>query len=395
MENKSQSNIVNNNPKEFNILNIKRSNSISNINSKPKLNKIDYKNESPLIQSKNNSDINNNKNSRKKIFFKKLLFNPISSDYRNKLKLLSQVTPISKSINQFYSKKEIFEFTKKNFFQDIIDNNSNSVKHRNKKHLEPILKNLSDINITGKRSNLNIIELSNNYKSQNVINEKNITKENQEKLNTNTSQHLIDYKKGLKNILNPKNHKLKKYQTKPHYIHNFLFKTPKGQGIIKNKEKNNENEIYPKFEYISYFGITHKLITKLTSPKYNSEVKSCSDLDKKYLKYKIQLETPELFDYANPNDFRNKKYLEKIQKEIKIRKSFEQELNKKNEELNNIREKSKKSFSKVYDSKFRSFAKKIEDAFVKRKIINTKLANLIDIDKKIYEKDFDSMKSNK
>ena len=118
-------------------------------------------------------------------------------------------------------------------------------------------------------------------------------------------------------------------------------------------------------------------------------------MDKKYLKYKIQLETPELFDYANPNDFRNKKYLEKIQKEIKIRKSFEQELNKKNEELNNIREKSKKSFSKVYDSKFRSFAKKIEDAFVKRKIINTKLANLIDIDKKIYEKDFDSMKSNK
>lgn len=164
---------------------------------------------------------------------------------------------------------------------------------------------------------------------------------------------------------------------------------------MKNKEKDNENEIYPKFEYVSYFGITHKLITKLTSPKYNSEVKSSSDLDKKYLKSKIQLETPEIFDYSNPNDYRNKKYLEKIQKEKKIKKSFEQELNEKNEELNNVREKSKKSFSKIYDIKFRNFARKVENAFVKQKIINTKLTNLVDIDRKIYEKDFDSMKSNK
>ena len=393
MENKSHSNLVNNNPKEYNILNIKRSNSLSNTKSKPELKIVDYNNELPLIQSKMNSDINNNEKSTKKVFFKKLLFNPISSDYRNKLKLLSQVTPISKNINKFYSKKEIFEFTKKHFFQDIIDNNNTTVKNRNKKNLKPILKNLSDINITEKRRNLNIVELSNNYKSQNVTNEKIQTKENQEKININTSHHLIDYKKSIKKILNPKNHKLKKFQTKPQYIHNFLYKTP--QIIMKNKEKDNENEIYPKFEYISYFGITHKLITKLTSPKHNSELKSSSDIDKKYLKYKIQLETPEVFDYSNPNDYRNKKYLEKIQKEKKIKKSFEQELIEKNEELNNVREQSKKSFSKIYDIKFRNLARQVENAFAKQKIINTKLTNLVDIDRKIYEKDFDSMKLNK
>ena len=167
---------------------------------------------------------------------------------------------------------------------------------------------------------------------------------------------------------------------------------------MKNEEKNKENEIHPKYEYISYFGTTQKLVTRLTSPKYISEVKTSSkknDFQNNYLKYKIQLETPEVFDYRNLNDFRNKKYLEKIQKEKKMEKSLEQELKEKNERMNDFKEKSKESFSKIFESNIRNFEKKVENALKKRNIIDNKLTNLFDVSRKIYEKAFETIKMDK
>ena len=204
-----------------------KSNSIANLKSILKLN--DYNNsfnELPLINSKN-INVTLNKKPKQKLSFKKLIFNPISYVYQNKIKLLSQVSPFAKDINKFYSMKEINEFTTRKFFiknyhRTINGDNNNNKTTRNKKHLKFIPRNNSDVHIIKNRPSLNIIDLSNNYAIKENNKNKTSKLETKSKIDFTTNRHLIDYKKSLMEIYNPKNFKEKNFQRKVNFIHNFL-----------------------------------------------------------------------------------------------------------------------------------------------------------------------------
>ena len=359
-----------------------KNNSIPNLKSNLKLN--DYYNsfnELPVINSKNiNATLN--KKPKQKLTFKKLIFNPISYVYQNKIKLLSQVSPIAQNINKYYSIKEINDFTRrkffiKNFHRTINDNNNTTT--RNKKNLNLLPRNNSDINIIKNRPSLNIIDLSNNYSLKENNANRTPKLETKSKISFSTNRHLIDYKKSLMEIYNPKNFKEKDYQHKVNFIHNFLYKTP--ENIIKSEEKNSE-EIIPKYEYISYFGIMNKIITKFTSNKYNNHDEN--NFQNKYLKLKVQLKSSDFADYENIDDYRNKKYIKEIQqkKRIKLKEKYKLEKLKK-----------EKKETDVYKERSRNFSELVNGALEQRKEITDKLENLIDIDKKIYEKDFENIKS--
>jgi beta-N-acetylglucosaminidase len=98
-------------------------------------------------------------------------------------------------------------------------------------------------------------------------------------------------------------------------------------------------------------------------------------------------------NYKNNDDLRNKKYIEQIQKKINIEKAMNkinQEIKK--DETNILNEQRKKRFKKIMERKNNNFLSLVKDAFNEHNKINKKLSNLIEIDKKTYENDFNSMK---
>ena len=89
---------MNNKNKDYKLI---KNNSIPNLKNNLKLN--DYYNafnELPIINSKN-INVTLHKKPKQKLSFKKLIFNPISYVYQNKIKLLSQVSPIAKNLNTY------------------------------------------------------------------------------------------------------------------------------------------------------------------------------------------------------------------------------------------------------------------------------------------------------
>ena len=386
MDNKNQQKTEINSSNTLNINPIlKKNKSIKNLLSNLKLKKLNNNYELPFIHSKIKID----KHDKSKTKLNKLSLNFVSYDYKNKLKLLSQITPLTKKIKKYYSTKEIQEFNKKYSFpmnyHGTMDNNISSSSSRNRKSLNLITRNSSDIN---DKSNLGIIDLSNalTIKEDTKISYRKI--ENKEKMSSQNCQRFINLKKGLEKILNPKGFKSKKYEGKKQLVHNYLFKTSlKNDDIMKNEDKNSD-EIFPKFEYVNYFGTTQKLITRLTSNnKNNSEEKNY--FNNNYLKLKLKLKSPDLIDYDNFDDYRNKKYIEQIQKKIKNKKKLEQEIIDDNKEFfKNLKEQVKINYEKLVENNKRSFDKYIYGALVEKNIIDNKLDNLIEIDKKIYENDF-------
>ena len=386
MDNKNQQKTEINSSNTLNINPIlKKNKSIKNLLSNLKLKKLNNNYELPFIHSKIKID----KHDKSKTKLNKLSLNFVSYDYKNKLKLLSQITPLTKKIKKYYSTKEIQEFNKKYSFpmnyHGTMDNNISSSSSRNRKSLNLITRNSSDIN---DKSNLGIIDLSNalTIKEDTKISYRKI--ENKEKMSSQNCQRFINLKKGLEKILNPKSFKSKKYEGKKQLVHNYLFKTSlKNDDIMKNEDKNSD-EIFPKFEYVNYFGTTQKLITRLTSNnKNNSEEKNY--FNNNYLKLKLKLKSPDLIDYDNFDDYRNKKYIEQIQKKIKNKKKLEQEIIDDNKEFfKNLKEQVKINYEKLVENNKRSFDKYIYGALVEKNIIDNKLDNLIEIDKKIYENDF-------
>ena len=386
MNNKNQQKTEINSSNTLNINPIlKKNKSIKNFLSNLKLNKLNNNYELPFIHSKIKID----KHGKSRTKLNKLSLNFISNDYKNRLKLLSKLSPLTKKIKKYYSKKEIQEFNKKYSspinYHGTMDNNISSSRNRNRKSLNLITRNSSDIN---DKSNLGIIDLSNalTMKEETKISYRKI--ENKEKMSLPNSQRFINLKKGLEKILNPKHFKSKKYEFKKQLVHNYLFKTSsKNDDIMKNEDKN-MNDIFPKFEYVNYFGTTQKLITRLTSNnKNNSEEKN--NYNNNYLKLKLKLKSPDLIDYENFDDYRNKKYIEQIQKKIKNKKKLEQEIIDDNKEFfKNLKEKVKINYEKFVEINKRSFDKYIYGALVEKNIIDNKLDNLIEIDKKLYENDF-------
>lgn len=368
-----------------NITNILSKNkSISNLKSKFDL---EYYSELPLINSKNINCLMK-KNPRKKLYLKKLVFNPISYVYQKKIKLLSQVSPIAKNINKNYSIKEIAEFTKRKFFiknyHKTID--ADSIKSRNKNISKIINKNNSDISINKKnRPSLNIIDLSNNYSSKKNIDNNKVTKLEKKSINF-TNRYLIDFKKSLLEIYNPKNHKEKMFQNNIRYVHNFLNKIPKNNPKLTEKDS---KEIFPKYEYISYFGVDNKIITKLTSSKYDTEDEK---KDNNFLKLNIESRVPPDFaNYENIDDYRNKNYIKQIQ--LKKKKK----INNKglNSNIISLSKRSRKGYEVVFKEKNKSFEELVNNAFEQRNDITKQLANLINEDKKVYERQFELIKSEK
>ena len=90
-------------------------------------------------------------------------------------------------------------------------------------------------------------------------------------------------------------------------------------------------------------------------------------------------------NYKNNDDLRNKKYIEQIQKKINIEKA----MNKINHE---IKKDEINRFIKIMERKNNNFMSLVKDAFNEHNKINKKLSNLVEIDKKTYENDFNSMK---
>ena len=368
--------------------------SLTKKNSSPELNKIEYCNEFPFIKSKKSFEIKQKSN--KKPILKNILFNPLSYIYQKRIKLLSQITPISNNINKFYSLKEIKSFTKrqnypKNSSQTMAD--CISLKSRNKKKIKLIKRNISDANIINKkRPFLSIIDLTNNYDTKEDDINKNKKSEKKSKIIFNNNHHYIlnKFQKNLLEKYNPLNYKTRKYQINPKFVHDFLYNK-------KQNEINDTNEINSKYEYeyINYFGITHKLITKLTSSNINPEEKitytnNKNNCDNNYVKIKIK---SNLMNYKNNDDLRNKKYIEQIQKKINIEKAMNkinQEIKK--DEINILNEKRKKRFKKIMERKNNNFMSLVKNAFNEHNKINKKLSNLVEIDKKTYEKDFNSIK---
>ena len=386
MDNKNQQKTEINSSNTLNINPIlKKNKSIKNLLSNLKLKKLNNNYELPFIHSKIKID----KHDKSKTKLNKLSLNFVSYDYKNKLKLLSQITPLTKKIKKYYSTKEIQEFNKKYSFpmnyHGTMDNNISSSSSRNRKSLNLITRNSSDIN---DKSNLGIIDLSNALTIKEDTKSSYRKIENKEKMSSQNCQRFINLKKGLEKILNPKGFKSKKYEGKKQLVHNYLFKTSlKNDDIMKNEDKNSD-EIFPKFEYVNYFGTTQKLITRLTSNnKNNSEEKNY--FNNNYLKLKLKLKSPDLIDYDNFDDYRNKKYIEQIQKKIKNKKKLEQEIIDDNKEFfKNLKEQVKINYEKLVENNKRSFDKYIYGALVEKNIIDNKLDNLIEIDKKIYENDF-------
>ena len=313
--------------------------SLTKKNSSPELNKIEYCNEFPFIKSKKSFEIKQKSN--KKPILKNILFNPLSYIYQKRLKLLSQITPISNNLNKL-----------------------------------PFL---------------NIIDLTNNYDTKEDDINKIQKSEKKSKIIFNNNHHILNkFQKNLLEKYNPLNYKTRKYQINPKFVHDFLYNK-------KQNEINDTNEINSKYEYeyINYFGITHKLITKLTSSNINSEEKitytnNKNNCENNYVKIKIK---SNLIDYENNDDLRNKKYIEQIQKKINIEKAMNkinQEIKK--DEINILNEQRKKRFKKIMERKNNNFIKLVKDAFNDQNKINKKLSDLVEIDKKTYENDFNSMK---
>ena len=159
MDNKNQQKTEINSSNTLNINPIlKKNKSIKNLLSNLKLKKLNNNYELPFIHSKIKID----KHDKSKTKLNKLSLNFVSYDYKNRLKLLSQITPLTKKIKKYYSTKEIQEFNKKYSFpmnyHGTMDNNISSSRSRNRKSLNLITRNSSDIN---DKSNLGIIDLSN------------------------------------------------------------------------------------------------------------------------------------------------------------------------------------------------------------------------------------------
>ena len=369
MENKNKHNISTN-----------KNNSISISESCEKNN-----NELPII----NSNIVKKK-PKQKVFYKKIIFNPISYDYQNKIKLLSQVKSIAKTLNKHYSMKEINEFANRKYliknYQRNTDNNNNSNSKRKeiKKHL--ISRNISEVNIKRERPNLNIINLTKNCQTK-ENNKPNLKKsENKSKIFSKTNRIIIDFRNCLKAVYDPKKHEDKKYQNNKDFIHNYLYKMTNDE--TKTENKKDTKEFLPKFEYISYSGTTNKVITKLTEKNYEPKE------EKKLKLIKIKFKSPYLINYENEDDYRNKKYIKIL--EYKRKKTRDNEnkpiLYKETKKLNEL---NKKGLNEVRKIKNKSFHELVNNVFEQKDKITYKLTNLINFDKKLYEKDFEAINSIK
>ena len=393
MDNKNKSKTTINSLNSLNSITInpylKKNKSIRNLHSFLNLNKLNsnYNYELPFINSK--IKIKNNDKSLTKL--KKLSFNFISYDYKNRLKLLSQLIPLKQKIRKNYSKQEINEFNKqvsspKNRHR-TMDTDISSKKSRNKKNSIILSRNFSDIY---NKSSSGIIDLSSAFLTKEVTNNSNTKNENKEKMGLPKSQRFIDLKKELEKILNPMRFKDKKYESKKHFVHNYFFKSTSLNNDIAKKEDKNVKDIFPKYEYVNYFGITQKLITRLTSDnKNNSEEKNNNN--SKYIKLQIKLKSPDLLDYQNFDDYRNKKYIQKIEKNIKNKRKLDQEINDEHKEfIKNLKEQTKKNYIKIAEKNIRFFDKYINGALVEKNFIDNKLNKLIEIDKKAFGDYFDN-----
>ena len=388
------------------------------------------KNDLPSIKLKNQS---NNCNIKKRnLFIKKLVFNPITYDKKQKMKkpLISpfSFSPLSKIKN--YSSGELKPLSKRKLkplnlkrssLEDKIERYSSS---RNlSQNLRQFSTNISSDNVKVNKSENNI---DNNNKSINkgikfkklnlklidfltkyrFRGHKDITLKNKYKFKFN-NKHIQEFKKSILDLYNKKDNIKRKYLNNANFIHSFLFNidrtinphqdslsAPSKKPNINISNKIIINVIKPKYEYVDYFGKENKIITRLTSnlTKFNTYDKYEEDINN--LKLNKQLRVPKLMALKDSEEYKNKNYIKILEKKKKKEKMIEKEIIEQNKNMNKAIEISKKGYDKLKDKKMKNFSGLIKNTIQEHENVIKELDNIIEGDKKQYVNDFNGINVN-
>lgn len=382
--------------------------------------------ELPLIEQRNK-----NKNKIKKhCSFKKIVFNPISSKFQKKLKesVLSPISPLSKNKN--YSSIEMKQFSKRklrplNLNRIYPENkyNSNS-SHKNLKNMSAniISYNKNNIDddknnlIKGQKShNLSLINLLMKYKCKKC----NDTKDECKCKYIANNKHIQEFKKSILELYNKVGKNQKRYLNNINFVHFFLYNNvylnseyfPNKKNISKSFDKNshedinkninmnNDEEFEPKFEYIDYFGIPNKIITKLTtSYKNDNNNKKKSDAcklndNRKNNEFKHNLvfhkniRNLKLMALKDTDEYKNRNYIKILQKRKTNEKVLDEEKLKQIGQANMI-ELSKKGYDKLKTDKIRNFSYLINNTIKEHNFVTKQLNEIIELNKQNYIKEY-------
>ena len=255
--------------------------------------------------------------------------------------------------------------------------------------------------------NIKIIDFLSKYNLRE--NKDNLAEKNKYKYIYNC-KHIQEFKKSILELYNRIEDTKRKYLDKENFIHYFLFNIDKeipqykksNSGVNKKSNSNisydyNINEIKPKYEYIDYFGKENKIITKLTTniSKNDIDEKINDDKNNVNLKLNNQLRVPKLIALKDFEDYKNKNYIKILQnKKLNEKMIEEQQKIKQKKIMSNSIKISKKGFEKMRNNKINGFSGLIDNVMEQHNSVMKKLNDIIEIDRKQYEKDFNEVKFN-
>ena len=377
--------------------------------------------ELPSINRKNQS--NNCQINKKNLFIKKLVFNPISYEYKNKIKksLFSPVpySPIKKNRN--YSSIDLKPLPIRQLQPLNLNRSSSEIKLDKKPSMQNISQNrgqvstniISDNNkedynrsidndIKYKKMNIKIIDFLTKYNLRG--NKDNALEKNKYKYIYN-SKHIQEFKRSILELYNRIEDTKRKYLDNENFINYFLDKEiphykksisgPNKKSIDNISYDYNINEIKPKYEYIDYFGKENKIITKLTTNITKKDIEDKNNDEKNNLNLKLnnQLRVPKLIALKEFEDYKNKNYIKILQnKKLNEKMLEEQEENKKRKIMSNSIKINQKGFEKMKNSKINNFSGLIDNVVEQHNSVMKKLKDIIEVDRKQYEKDFNEIK---
>ena len=388
----------------------------------------------PLIERRNQSNNCNIKKNKiqKHCFYKKIVFNPVSSKYQKKLKesLLSPISPLSKNKN--YSNFDLKQFSKRKFrplnINRIYSENKYNSSRKNLKNTSNNISSYNNNNIDAEKNNLDkdkwknhnldLINLLMKYKHKKY----NETKDKCKCKYIINNKHIQEFKKSILELYNKVGKNQKKYLNNINFVHFFLynnnniylnsetlpniknksksFEINTHENTLINKNMNNYKLIEPKFEYIDFFGSPNKIITKLTTNYKNNDNNSkekpviCDINDNNKineLNYNLEfhknLRNLKSIALKDTSEYKNRKNIKKLQKRKSNEKILEEEKLKQNGKTNII-ELSKKGFDKLRSDRIRNFSHLINNTIKKHNIVTKKLNEIIELNKQNYIKEY-------
>ena len=403
---KNESKIDNNKYLSRELVNISENSNKININ----------KNNDDLLIKKNRSNNCNIKN--RNLYIKKLVFNPISEEYKKKIKnsLLTPIPRGSLTKNQSTINLDVKQrlpplnlkvnrplFSKNKNENSMFKNKSQNLENFSTNILSDNKRKYNKNSIKSKYLNIKIIDFLTKYKTR---------KHEEKKIkniynNIYNDKRIQEFKKSILDLYNKINESQRKYLNNANFIHRFLFDTDRNNYpyhesfSAPNKNSSeiisydyNIKEINPKFEYIDYFGKESKVVTRLTSNVSEINPEGNKNEGIKNIKLNRQLKAPKLIALKDSEDFRNKNYIKILEKKKKKEKIEEAKRIKQNKKMDNVIEISKKGFELLQNDKKKSFSGLIKHTIKEHKSVIKQLNDMIEIDKEHYEKNFDEININ-